>query len=226
ELTMTMTVTDSSSAPKPAAKDNSAAATAASDFDSFLKLLTAQLRNQDPLSPLDSTQFVEQLASFSSVEQQIETNTLLKELTSGMTQSGLETATLWIGKEVQTPSETARFSGEPLSFKLPADASGEIVVRNASKEVIYRHPVESGAGDFVWSGEKTDGTSAAHGDYTVKMEKKGADGVVKTTPVESVANVTEARLIDGAIRLILDNGSIVDPASVTAVRAPKVEAEA
>ncbi len=223
---MTVPAVDAPSTPTPKAKDNSAAATAASDFDSFLKLLTAQLRNQDPLSPLDSTQFVEQLASFSSVEQQIETNTLLKELTSGMTQSGLETATLWIGKEVQTPSVTARFAGEPLSFVLPADASGEIVVRNASKEVIYRKPVQAGESEFVWNGEKTDGATAAFGDYTVKVEKKGDNGAVKSTPVDMVAHVTEARLIDGAIRLILDNGSIVDPASISAVRASTSEAEA
>lgn len=222
---MTVSTVDTTTTT-PTPRNNSAAATAASDFQSFLQLLTAQLRNQDPLSPLDSTQFVEQLASFSSVEQQIETNSLLKELTAGMTQSGLEAATAWIGKEVQTPAETARYAGEPLSFALPSGASGEVVVRNASNEVIYREAIESGATGFIWDGKKTDGTGVPHGDYKVKIEKTSDNGAVKTTPVEIVARVTEARLVDGAVRLVLDNGSAVDPASVTAVRAPAQDAEA
>ena len=83
-----MTITDTtatsaattSTATSSASKSSSAVES--SDFKSFLSLLTAQLKNQDPLAPLEATQFVEQLASFSSVEQQIETNSLLEELLS------------------------------------------------------------------------------------------------------------------------------------------------
>lgn len=216
------TASQSNPPPTPSPKKDSAA-TAASDFKSFLKLLTAQLRNQDPLSPLDSTQFVEQLASFSSVEQQIETNTLLKELTASIGQSGLENATQWIGKEVVTPVSSVHYAGEPLSFSLPPGASGEVVIRNSSKDVIFRQEIEAGQTSFVWNGQKTDGTTAPIADYKIQVEKKSDTGKTETMPVSTVAKVVEARLVEGSVYLILESGVLVDPSWVTAVRTPSAE---
>ena len=71
---------------------NAASGALASDFETFLKLLTSQLRNQDPLKPLDSTDFVAQLASFSAVEQQVNTNTKLDQLLGALTRSGIDEA--------------------------------------------------------------------------------------------------------------------------------------
>lgn len=205
----------------PAIKgEKSAAATAASDFQAFLKLLTAQLKHQDPLSPLESTQFVQQLATFSAVEQQIETNKLLKDLAAGMNQSGLETATLWIGKDVETEALDVRYAGSPLSFSLPAGASGDIVVRNVSGDIVFRQPVAAGQSEFVWEGKKTDGTDAPFADYLVQIEKTDDNGAITATPVNAVARVMEARLVNGGVYLILDNGAMVNPGAISAVRAP------
>ncbi len=207
----------------PKAKDKSAAATAASDFQSFLKLLTAQLRHQDPLSPLESTQFVQQLATFSAVEQQIETNRLLREMTSGAAKSGLEGATLWIGKEVETAVGSVRYAGEPLEFRIgsgAADASGEVVVRNASGDIVYRKSVKAGESDFAWDGQTANGAVASHGDYKVSVEYAKDGEIVETRPVSVVAAVTEARLAGGALTLVLDNGAVIDPSTITAVREP------
>lgn len=74
--------------------------TSTSDFHTFLTLLTAQMRNQDPLKPMDSTEFVAQLASFSAVEQQIETNNKLGELLGVLSDSPTANPTEWLGKEV------------------------------------------------------------------------------------------------------------------------------
>lgn len=220
---LTTNQTTAATAATAKTADRSAAATAASDFQSFLKLLTAQLRHQDPLSPLESTQFVQQLASFSAVEQQIETNRLLREMTGGVTESGLEGATLWIGKEVETQVESIRFSGASLDFRIAehaTDASGEVVVRDASGTVVYREALKPGEAEFAWDGRTADGAGAPHGDYTIAVEYAKDGKIVDTRPVSVVARVTEARLVDGVLNLVLDNGAVIDPLTITAVREP------
>ena len=84
-------------AARPEASEPDSASLLATDFSNFLNLLTAQLRAQDPLSPVDSTQFVEQLASFSTVEQQINTNTKLDQIASQLGGGELDTLAQWIG---------------------------------------------------------------------------------------------------------------------------------
>ena len=199
-----------------------AAATAASDFNNFLMLLTAQMRNQDPLAPLDSTQFVEQLASFSSVEQQIETNTKLESIASMLGGSNLEAATPWIGKTVELPSGAARFDGVPLSFEIPEDDRGlsrEAVVTNSRGEVVFKKALNSGETEFSWNGERSDGGVATNGDYRVAIDYIDGDAIVDSKEPTAVTSVTEARLIDGGVKLVLANGAIVDPDAITAVRA-------
>ncbi|MGE0407934.1 MAG: flagellar hook assembly protein FlgD [Amphiplicatus sp.] len=205
-------------------KASIASATAASDFQSFLKLLTAQLRNQDPLSPLESTQFVQQLASFSAVEQQIETNRLLRDFVGGETGAGLEGAMQWIGKEVETEASTVAYRGEPMEFRIGDSAAGapsEIVIRNASGEIVLRKPVAAGETRFTWDGKRSDGAAAALGAYKISVDYVKGDEIVDTKPPSLVARVAEARLSEGDLSLVLSNGAVIDPASITAVREAK-----
>jgi len=201
---------------------NDAAATAASDFDSFLKLLTAQLRNQDPLAPVDSTQFVEQLASFSSVEQQIKTNTLLQELTASLGVSDLEGATQWIGREVETTSGAARFQGEALDYRLPDAGPGgavEIVVTTSSGAEVYKERLPAGQTSFSWDGRDQNGETAPIGDYVVSVNYLDGDEVIDVRAPIAVSTVKEARVADGGVKLVLANGAAVDISEITAVRA-------
>lgn len=199
-----------------------AAASAASDFKSFLSLLTAQLRNQDPLSPLDSTQFVEQLASFSSVEQQVKSNQLLEEIAGGLgAAAGLEEATQWIGKEVEAETGVVRFNGEDLNFRLPPSAVGttnEVVIRDRNNSVIFREDVRVGQNTFTWNGVDSGGFVVPQGEYTISVPTFRDDALIGR-PLPSInARVTEARLVNGAMQLILENGNVVEPGSITAVR--------
>ncbi len=206
----------------------SKSATAASDFHSFLTLLTAQLRNQDPLSPLDSTQFVEQLASFSSVEQQIETNQLLETLNAKISGSGLDAAAGWIGMEVETESSSARYQGEPLSYKIPGDLGpGEITVTDRTGKVVHRQAVSS-SGDtmFTWNGVDAAGVGAPHGEYTVAINYTDSSGQARTAAPIAVAEIVEARLINSEVRLVLSNGAIVKSDEITAVREKQDEESA
>ncbi|GJL93750.1 MAG: basal-body rod modification protein FlgD [Hyphococcus sp.] len=212
-----------------ASSKSESAATAASDFKSFLTLLTAQLRNQDPLSPLDSTQFVEQLASFSAVEQQIETNSLLKDLASGLSGSGLESATQWIGKEVETVSGAAQFTGEPLEFKVPPTTSegrAEVVVSDASGNVIHRQAVSASQNKFTWNGDTADGAKAPVGNYAVAINYVEGEEVLNTVAPIAVSQVREARLVDSEVKLVLSNGVQVEESDILAVRQPVEESDA
>ncbi|MEM8935809.1 MAG: flagellar hook capping FlgD N-terminal domain-containing protein [Pseudomonadota bacterium] len=210
-----------------ASSSSSSATSVASDFDSFLRLLTAQLKNQDPLSPIDSTQFVEQLASFSSVEQQIESNRLLTDLLEAQGVSELETATQWIGKDVGAPTSAVRFEGEPVSFEIPQSGSGaasEIVISDSLGNIIYQAPLSEFDRSVTWPGVNTDGDAAPIGDYSVAINYVDDEGLV--TDVQSpivTARVTEARLSNGGLQLVLDNGGVIDPASISVVREPAAE---
>lgn len=210
-------------------KSNEAAATASADFDSFLRLLTAQMRNQDPLSPMDSTQFVEQLASFSTVEQQIKTNSQLESLVANLTASDLSSASEWIGRHVEISSKSSRFAGEPLNYRIPESASGtptEAIVYNSSGEAVFRAPVAAGQQDFTWNGSDQDGKAVPYGEYFVEINFSKDGEVVDLKSPLTIAAVTEARVIDASAKLILANGAVIDPSDVRAVHmAPEVSSE-
>ena len=195
---------------------------AASDFQSFLSLLTAQLQNQDPLSPLDSTQFVEQLASFSAVEQQIATNSLLEKMVSSSEVTGLEGATQWIGREVDAPVSQFKYEGEPVEFSLPQSADGvasEVVVHSASGAIISQAQLSAGATKYVFDGKRADGTAIAEGRYEIMVNYTDEEGAV--TGVEyphTSSKVVEAQLDDGTLMLKLENGASITPDKIAAVR--------
>lgn len=212
-------------APTVTQPEKSASATAAADFKNFLTLLTAQLKHQDPLSPLDSTQFVEQLASFSAVEQQIETNKLLRELMGDSTKSDFENAGVWIGKEVEAATPEARFEGEPLAFGVPAGpegAAGEIVIRNSGGEVVYREAIAAGQSAFTWSGKDEDGLVVSEGVYKIAAEFTKDGETAGKKSLSSASSVTEVRLVDGEMKLGLENGAVITVDDVTALREPAV----
>ena len=205
----------------PTTANNTSEATSASDFQSFLRLLTAQLRNQDPLSPLDSTQFVEQLASFSAVEQQIETNNHLEALAGNFATSGLDGAVQWIGKEVEVSSGDAYFQGEALTFKIPPDTSdrrAELIITDRNGTIVRRDELARGLDRYVWSGETGEGVTAKEGAYKVELTYYDRDTLSETRTPIAVTEVTEARLIDGSVRLALGNGALVDPEQISVVR--------
>ena len=208
-------------APAPT-QTNASAATAASDFQSFLTLLTAQLRNQDPLSPLDSTQFVEQLASFSAVEQQIETNSKLDALVERLSISPIEEASQWIGKDVETLSGAAHFEGQPLSYLIPEGGVGtttEIVVSDLADNIVYSETGDNQRRDFVWNGEDGAGGVAPNGDYVVSVHRFEDGELIETSQPIAFTRVVQARFEDdGGVKLVLENGALVEPSAISALR--------
>src|SRR5262245_28968446 len=114
----------------------------AGNFDTFLQLLTTQLQNQDPLSPLDTNQFTEQLVEFASVEQQINENSNLQTLITLQQTSAATQAMQFLGSSVTVNSSAgtlANATGQPASWNLnsPSPATGSVTITNSSGTVVY-----------------------------------------------------------------------------------------
>jgi flagellar basal-body rod modification protein FlgD len=192
----------------------------ASDLQTFLRMLTAQLQNQDPLNPLESTDFAVQLATFSGVEQQVQTNQLLANLSSSFGISDLSKAAGLIGDEVRSTAPP-QFNGAPVNlyFDVPKSAYGaEMVVRNAAGFEISRQAIAPGTKDGVWSGLAEGGDPLPAGTYSFAVEVPKPDGTVDTLPVHSYSRVAEAEAVDGRVQLILANGGRVGFDEITGVR--------
>ena len=220
EITPTAQTTTAKKAAAGTGDDSSSMGASASDFDTYLTLLTTQLRNQDPLNPTDSTEFVAQLASFSGVEQQVRTNDHLKSILGalgGGTSAGLAA---WIGKEVQATAQGA-FAGAPIEIGIAPNPDGDgamLVVKNDFGQVVARQSIDPKAEQLTWNGQDALGQSVPYGAYSFEVEAYNGDALLGTTPGQVFATVTEVRIENGAQILVLDGGAKVAVEDVTALR--------
>ena len=212
-------LTQTSQAPtNPAAVD--ATAQISSDFETFLKMLTAQMQYQDPLNPVDSTDYATQLATFSGVEQAVLTNDLLQSLTTQMNTGGLVDMAALVGKEVRSAGP-AYFDGQPMTL-LPtrnvAADSAELVVRDAAGVELQRQPISPGSETIEWAGVGTDGTPMPAGIYEFEIQSISNGQVIAQNPVATYRTVNEVRLEAGVTMLVLAGGITVASDQVTALR--------
>jgi flagellar basal-body rod modification protein FlgD len=187
------------------------------DYDMFLRLMTAQLKNQDPLQPVDGTEFVAQLAQFSGVEQQIKTNERLDSLLGALTRSAAETSLGFLGRTVETASgrvEVEAGAPAPFAFEVGKPANKAVaVVADAEGIEVRRFDVDAstlGRREAVWDGYDGIGNPASHdGVYTIRVEIYDDAGkkVIGELPVLTRAKVVEARIGADTGTLILSNGA-------------------
>lgn len=155
--------------------------TLAEDFSQFLTLLTTQLQNQDPLSPMDSTEFTNQLVQFSQVEQQINSNQKLDDLVALQLSSISSVALGYVGMDISYLSAEAHYDGQvpvTINYALEKEAMlAKVNVYNESGEVVFSGDIPKSAGrhEFVWNGTETDGDPAPAGTYSIKIDAIGAD---------------------------------------------------
>lgn len=190
------------------------------DFDTFLSLLTAQLKNQDPLKPVDSTEFVAQLAEFSAVEQQVQSNASLSEILETLRSGDITALADWLGAQVST-SDATQFSGQPITLSLspPADAdAAQLVIRNTAGVEAARLEVDPKARSLVWAGENDLGRAAPQGRYRFSLESSQNGQALPATEAGAFVDVLEARLVDGAPQLTLSSGDTIAISEVDAVR--------
>ena len=216
--------------PGPIAADRSGInddgrASAASNFDSFLTLLTAQLRNQDPLAPLESTEFIAQLASFSSVEQQIATNERLDALTSQSLAGDIASFANWIGNDVSLQDGTFRANGEEVSFVLPKVAGADAIratVTATDGTSVARFDIDPDDGETgLWDGLDLEGRPVNGKEVRIGLEYLEQGGTLSSLVAEVPRRVTGLRGTSDGIVLDLADGGEAAPEDVGRIASPK-----
>lgn len=194
-----------------------------SDFETFLKMLTVQMENQDPLNPIESSDYAVQLATFSGVEQQVQTNDLIKALSAQMGQNQLADLSGWIGREVPAPVAAA-FNGSPLTLSYtphPAALENELIVSDSNGQVVERRPLPKQAGPIEWNGTDGLGSPYPHGAYSFSMRSSDGTGVIAETAIPIYVRITEVQSTAKGVDLILSGGGKLKASEVSAIRAAR-----
>ncbi|MBI4046966.1 MAG: flagellar hook assembly protein FlgD, partial [Devosia nanyangense] len=161
--------------------------TIAGNFDTFLQILTTQLKNQNPLDPLDTNQFTAQLVQFSGVEQQLKTNSYLEALINVNASSSGTQAMNLIGKQVTADTVASELRDGKATWILDSSekaSMAKIQIKDASGNVVYaaERSLDAGENTFVWDGKGTDGTTLPDGVYSVAVSATNvAGGTVSVT---------------------------------------------
>ena len=195
----------------------------ASNFETFLALLTSQLNNQDPLSPVDSNQFTAQLTQMAGVEQQLLTNELLKSLVAAQGGGGLAGAANYIGKDATAAWSATKFTdGEAeWSYEVASNAASvKLEVLDGAGNVVWSGDAPNktvGVHEFSWDGEATSGNDGQDGQvYTLKVTAKDAAGGAIDAQVLTHGRITGVEMYDGETYLTVGN-SILPLSSVIAL---------
>ena len=191
-----------------------------SDFETFLKMLTAQMENQDPLNPIESTDYATQLATFSGVEQQVQTNDLLKSLSGQMGVMGMAQLSSWVGMEGRA-AVSVPFDGSPITLDpVPRSIADMafLIVRDASGAEVQRSELGLQGGSMDWVGVGVDGAPLPFASYSFEVENHSQGAVVGSDPVAVYSEIREARMEDGHTVLVFEGGSKLSADEVTAIR--------
>jgi flagellar basal-body rod modification protein FlgD len=198
------------------------APTDSADYQMFLKMLTTQMQNQDPLNPIDSTDYAVQLATFSGVEQAVKTNQLLQSLQSQFGILGMAQLAGWVGQEARAAAPVY-MDGTPVTLSPNPAASADqavLVVRDGKNNVVARETLPVSAEPYQWLGADAKGDPLPRGKYTLTLESSYRGDLLTTTPVEHYAQILEARGGPSGTTLVLKGGTEVAATDITALRVP------
>ncbi|MDZ7906091.1 MAG: flagellar hook capping FlgD N-terminal domain-containing protein [Cypionkella sp.] len=192
-----------------------------SDFTTFLKMLTTQIKNQDPTNPMDSADFAVQLATFSGVEQQVKTNDMLSTLSSQFGVMGMSQLAAWVGQEARAPSPVYLGNSDvTISYATATGAdSAVLAVRDAQGNLVAREDVPLGTGPYQWSGFDATGAPLPNGIYSLSIESfRNGQQVGEPSAVQAYSPIQEARSGPTGTVLVLAGGIEVAATDVSALR--------
>jgi len=162
--------------------------TLAGNFQTFLTLLTTQLKNQNPLDPLDTNQFTQQLVQFAQVEQQLKQNEQLATLVSIEKTAQATTALAFVGQNVAVDGQTAALKNGSAtwSFQVPKPINATVTIKSSTGQTVYSgsFSMNTGLQTFNWDGRDNAGTSWPAGNYTISITGKDASGQTVSVPTE------------------------------------------
>ncbi|MFM9865390.1 MAG: flagellar hook assembly protein FlgD [Micropepsaceae bacterium] len=183
------------------------------NFDTFLKLLTTQLQNQDPLEPMDATKFTEQLVSYSQVEQQINTNANLESLIALNKSAIGANAVTYLGKTVLTagPATALEAGAAKWRYALTSDASTlQLTIKDASGKTVRTMTGDKNVGmhEFTWDGKNDAGVAQAAGTYTLTVNAKKSDGTAIDATVGGIGLIKEIDMSSASPMLTIGNRGV------------------
>jgi flagellar basal-body rod modification protein FlgD len=191
------TAAQSSAAAQSSSANQSASGAAGSalmtNYDMFLKMLTTQLRVQNPLEPMNAEKFTEQLVQYSSVEQQIQTNQKLEDMLATMVSSAALSLVNYLGKTVEAASDLTQLKNGKATWKIDAAQAAEkanIKVYDANGKIVFdgERDLVKGENTFEWDGKMANGQDAPDGVYQIAVTAADGDGkaIAVTTRVTGV----------------------------------------
>jgi flagellar basal-body rod modification protein FlgD len=175
-------------------------------YDNFLLLLTKQLQNQDPLSPMDTAQFTEQLVSFASVEQMIQQNARLDRLIALQSSTNAYAAASFIGSDVAVASDKLMLSDGEVRFDytLATNASKAVLnIYNSNNQLVMVMDANKTVGTHraLWDGTDYFGNQLPDGEYRVAVAYEDQAGKSYTADITSYGTVDGAEIVDGQVLL-------------------------
>ncbi|MEH6644346.1 flagellar hook capping FlgD N-terminal domain-containing protein [Sulfitobacter sp.] len=220
-ISPTLTNSSSVSVAGAAAGSPQAQAVLSSDFETFIKMLTTQAKYQDPLEPLDSSEYAAQLAQFSMVEQQVLSNDLLTALTTTLGNSTMGQMAGWIGMEGRTTAPVT-FDNTPITV-LPSPPIGaksmELVVYDAQGREVDRGALPVSSEPVVWAGVRQNGAPVPAGQYRFEIKAIDLGGnPLQATAASTYARITEVQSIGSEARVIFAGGAEATASSIIALR--------
>ena len=186
------------SATTPSSSTSAASATdgamIANNFQTFLQLLTTQLKNQNPMDPLDTNQFTQQLVQFAQVEQQMKSNSQLEALLNLEKAAQSTVALAYVGQTVVVDGATTALdsSGATWSVTLAKPSTTKVIITDSTGQTAYTgtFAMQAGTQKFTWDGKGNDGRTWPAGNYTLSATATDASGqnVAVSTEIQAVVD--------------------------------------
>jgi flagellar basal-body rod modification protein FlgD len=186
----------------------------AEDFDEFLTLLTTQLQNQDPLNPMDSSEFTNQIVQFSQVEQAINQNQKLDDLVGLQLASISSVALGYVGLDVSYRSAEMNFDGEnpvKINYAITDQVKGaqlNIIDEEGNIVLTEQVPSEVGGHEFIWDGAHNGDGTVGPGTYSIRIDATDPDGGLADVSTVVTGRVRGIESQDGIILVLIGERAV------------------